>query len=159
MYQSSAWSKLFRPKNESESASLNQYNAYSANPFHRPPSSAATHISAPASEASFRTGHSVTSNDTLKPHNNPYSIDSYYANNSFSSKSPPSSSSNASFVSARSSPPMSSHDLDLDEAECPVCLEPLSFSFRLPGEKPHVVPECGHALHEVRTRSLSLCTP
>ncbi|KAG6854270.1 hypothetical protein C0991_008963 [Blastosporella zonata] len=35
-----------------------------------------------------------------------------------------------------------------DEAECPVCLEPLSFSFRLPGEKPHIVPECGHALHE-----------
>ncbi|EIW79368.1 hypothetical protein CONPUDRAFT_138501 [Coniophora puteana RWD-64-598 SS2] len=35
-----------------------------------------------------------------------------------------------------------------DEGECPVCLEPLSFSFRLPGEKPHVVPECGHALHE-----------
>lgn len=35
-----------------------------------------------------------------------------------------------------------------DEDECPVCLEPLSFSFRLPGEKPHVVPECGHALHE-----------
>ena len=37
-----------------------------------------------------------------------------------------------------------------DEEECPVCLEPLSFSFRLPGEKPHIVPECGHALHEVR---------
>lgn len=36
-----------------------------------------------------------------------------------------------------------------DEQECPVCLEPLSFSFRLPGEKPHVVPECGHSLHEV----------
>lgn len=36
-----------------------------------------------------------------------------------------------------------------DEACCPVCLEPLSFSFRLPGEKPHIVPECGHALHEV----------
>ncbi|KAG1770708.1 Pleckstrin homology domain-containing protein [Suillus occidentalis] len=35
-----------------------------------------------------------------------------------------------------------------DEQECPVCLEPLSFSFRLPGEKPHVVPECGHSLHE-----------
>ncbi|KZV66290.1 hypothetical protein PENSPDRAFT_689085 [Peniophora sp. CONT] len=35
-----------------------------------------------------------------------------------------------------------------EEDECPVCLEPLSFSFRLPGEKPHIVPECGHALHE-----------
>lgn len=47
------------------------------------------------------------------------------------------------------------HDdlLDDNEGECPVCLEPLSFSFRLPGEKPHVVPECGHALHEVSSRS------
>ncbi|EIM86591.1 uncharacterized protein STEHIDRAFT_79088 [Stereum hirsutum FP-91666 SS1] len=45
-------------------------------------------------------------------------------------------------------PVVSSHDATEDEAECPVCLEPLSFSFRLPGEKPHIVPECGHALHE-----------
>lgn len=46
-------------------------------------------------------------------------------------------------------PVVSSHDSD-DEDACPVCLEPLSFSFRLPGEKPHIVPDCGHALHEVR---------
>ena len=46
-------------------------------------------------------------------------------------------------------PVVSSRDATEDEAECPVCLEPLSFSFRLPGEKPHIVPECGHALHEV----------
>lgn len=46
-------------------------------------------------------------------------------------------------------PVVSSHDAE-DEKECPVCLEPLSFSFRLPGEKPHIVPDCGHALHEVR---------
>lgn len=46
-------------------------------------------------------------------------------------------------------PVVSSRDPTEDEAECPVCLEPLSFSFRLPGEKPHIVPECGHALHEV----------
>ncbi|KAI0026489.1 Pleckstrin homology domain-containing protein [Vararia minispora EC-137] len=45
-------------------------------------------------------------------------------------------------------PVVSSRDAQDDEAECPVCLEPLSFSFRLPGEKPHIVPECGHALHE-----------
>ncbi|KAG2011876.1 von Willebrand RING finger domain-containing protein [Coprinopsis cinerea AmutBmut pab1-1] len=44
-------------------------------------------------------------------------------------------------------PVVSNHGRDEDE-ECPVCLEPLSFSFRLPGEKPHIVPECGHALHE-----------
>ena len=46
-------------------------------------------------------------------------------------------------------PIVSSRDATEEEAECPVCLEPLSFSFRLPGEKPHIVPECGHALHEV----------
>jgi len=46
-------------------------------------------------------------------------------------------------------PKVPSRDVTEEEAECPVCLEPLSFSFRLPGEKPHIVPECGHALHEV----------
>lgn len=35
------------------------------------------------------------------------------------------------------------------DPDCPVCCESMSFTFRLPGEKPHVVPECGHALHEV----------
>ncbi|KAI0369830.1 hypothetical protein BV20DRAFT_967520 [Pilatotrama ljubarskyi] len=45
-------------------------------------------------------------------------------------------------------PVVSSHDASDEEEECPVCLEPLSSSFRLPGEKPHIVPECGHALHE-----------
>lgn len=34
---------------------------------------------------------------------------------------------------------------EMSEVECPVCLEPLSH--RLAGEKPHVVPSCGHALH------------
>jgi hypothetical protein len=46
-------------------------------------------------------------------------------------------------------PVVSSLEKAEDEEDCPVCLEPLSFSFRLPGEKPHIVPECGHALHEV----------
>lgn len=32
-----------------------------------------------------------------------------------------------------------------DEPECPICLEPLSL--RLYGERPHVVPQCGHAMH------------
>ena len=50
---------------------------------------------------------------------------------------------------AQNMPIASSRDVTEEEAECPVCLEPLSFSFRLPGEKPHIVPECGHALHEV----------
>jgi hypothetical protein len=48
-------------------------------------------------------------------------------------------------------PVVSTQDGFEDEEECPVCLEPLSFSFRLPGEKPHIVPDCGHALHEVRS--------
>ncbi|KLT46499.1 hypothetical protein CC85DRAFT_238908 [Cutaneotrichosporon oleaginosum] len=34
-----------------------------------------------------------------------------------------------------------------DDAICPLCTESLSFSYRLPGEKPHIIPECGHALH------------
>ena len=55
-------------------------------------------------------------------------------------------------------PIVPSRDTTEEEAECPVCLEPLSFSFRLPGEKPHIVPECGHALHEVPSfRSQILC--
>ena len=36
-------------------------------------------------------------------------------------------------------------DIDIEETSCPVCLELLSF--RLAGEKPHVTPTCGHALH------------
>lgn len=51
---------------------------------------------------------------------------------------------------------VSNHDTLDDEQECPVCLEPLSFSFRLPGEKPHVVPECGHSLHEVSAQIHSI---
>lgn len=59
---------------------------------------------------------------------------------------------------APNAPMVSSRDVTEEEAECPVCLEPLSFSFRLPGEKPHIVPECGYALHEVpRFRVLNLC--
>ncbi|KAG8906352.1 hypothetical protein FRC00_012635, partial [Tulasnella sp. 408] len=47
-----------------------------------------------------------------------------------------------------SAPPVIAHDVTDSDETCPVCLESLAFSFRLPGEKPHVVPECGHALHE-----------
>lgn len=52
-------------------------------------------------------------------------------------------------------PVVTNHSVVEDDDECPVCLEPLSFSFRLPGEKPHIVPECGHALHEVGPNSYS----
>jgi hypothetical protein len=142
---SSSWSKFFKhPHNHKngqqspKSPSLTPY-PYSDNPFHRPPSAAGTTYSSAASEATFRTGHSTqstASNNTIKPPNHLQSSKSSFHSGSHAS-----------------TPPMSSHDLDPDEAECPVCLEPLSFSFRLPGEKPHVVPECGHALHEVRALS------
>lgn len=54
-------------------------------------------------------------------------------------------------------PVVSSPDQLEDEDECPVCLEPLSFSFRLPGEKPHIVPECGHSLHEASLPAFDYC--
>lgn len=38
-----------------------------------------------------------------------------------------------------------------DENTCPICVESLDASFRLPGEKAHVIPECGHTIHEVGT--------
>ncbi|CAO1636982.1 unnamed protein product [Sympodiomycopsis kandeliae] len=50
-----------------------------------------------------------------------------------------------------SSPSISHHhggnesSANLLDSDCPVCLEPLSY--RLAGEKPHVIPNCGHALH------------
>lgn len=45
--------------------------------------------------------------------------------------------------SAKSSPTMV-RDTSAEQADCPVCLE--SLSMRLQGEKPHVVPVCGHKL-------------
>ena len=152
---SSSWSKFFKQPGTSTSngnksipnspRANNGYgnNPYSDNPFHRPPSSTSTYVSNAASEATFRTGHSAApssaSGNTLTPGNSKGLYNQGYIASS----------------TAASTPPMSSHDLDADEAECPVCLEPLSFSFRLPGEKPHVVPECGHALHEVRQDGLT----
>jgi len=44
---------------------------------------------------------------------------------------------------------VSEEDARDDRDNCPVCCESLSFTYRLPGEKPHIVPECGHSLHEV----------
>ena len=63
------------------------------------------------------------------------------------------------FVPMPPAPVVSPHESADDEQECPVCLEPLSFSFRLPGEKPHVVPECGHSLHEVSSLLPSASPP
>ncbi|KAF8329534.1 Pleckstrin homology domain-containing protein [Cantharellus anzutake] len=53
------------------------------------------------------------------------------------------------FHSSKSSHWVISGGLNQEEEErCVICLESLSFSFRLPGEKPQIVPECGHALHD-----------
>lgn len=86
------------------------------------------------------------------------SLHSSYSAASSAKRQPPPSASDfkplhpyAAMVSAPL-PVVSSHNATEEEDECPVCLEPLSFSFRLPGEKPHIVPECGHALHEVSLR-------
>lgn len=35
-----------------------------------------------------------------------------------------------------------------DSETCPICVESLNASYKLPGEKAHVIPDCGHALHE-----------
>ena len=77
------------------------------------------------------------------------SHDSAATSNTSSTDSYPISHPYAAMVSAPL-PVVSAHEGMEEEEECPVCLEPLSFSFRLPGEKPHIVPDCGHALHEVR---------
>ena len=160
-------------------------NTSTANPFHLPPPqerdlsshhhnsavspsssfAATTRLTAPkhtSFSASFRSvfnraPHRAASNNSLNS--------AYTAANSTKSApyaSTPSSSDHvpqhpyAAMVAAPL-PVVSSHAAAEEEEECPVCLEPLSFSFRLPGEKPHIVPECGHALHEVSlilTRSL-----
>lgn len=85
----------------------------------------------------------VSDTHSIASHTDPSS------SSSFSSDPRPPSHPYANMVAAPL-PVVSSHDIPEEEDECPVCLEPLSFSFRLPGEKPHIIPECGHALHEVR---------
>ena len=68
------------------------------------------------------------------------------AANEYTRQQPGSNDVDAYPTSASSASPANqdSH-LDMDETSCPVCLELLSF--RLAGEKPHVTPTCGHALH------------
>lgn len=100
--------------------------------FHRSPHRA-------TSAASLHSAYSASSSSVKPP--------SYTSNADTNSLHP-----YASMVAAPL-PVVSSHDASDEENECPVCLEPLSSSFRLPGEKPHIVPECGHSLHEVSTVS------
>jgi hypothetical protein len=109
---------------------------------YQPSSSSNAFLSAAASSLRGRAPSTSTTTPSIR------SGFSSHSNNSFGSgeKVPYNQPHNAMPASNH---PFSVRDDD-DEAECPVCLEPLSFSFRLPGEKPHIVPECGHALHEVR---------
>jgi hypothetical protein len=37
-----------------------------------------------------------------------------------------------------------------DDETCPICVESLNSSYRLPGERAHITPICGHSLHHVR---------
>ncbi|CAL1715288.1 unnamed protein product [Somion occarium] len=111
-------SHLLPPKHSSISSSFRSV-------FSRPRAQSATSLqSAFASSSSSLQPHPITSSDRFSS-THPYAI-----------------------MVAAPLPVVSSHDATEEEEECPVCLEPLSFSFRLPGEKPHIVPECGHALHE-----------
>jgi hypothetical protein len=47
-------------------------------------------------------------------------------------------------------------DTSIDDANlCPVCNESLSAEYRIAGEKPLVVGECGHEVHYVSDNTLS----
>ncbi|KAL7414666.1 hypothetical protein BDY24DRAFT_414377 [Mrakia frigida] len=52
---------------------------------------------------------------------------------------------------AMAAPPLAlivSSDSDEDETyKCPVCVERMGSDYRIQGEKPDVIPECGHAIH------------
>ncbi|KAF8634545.1 hypothetical protein AX17_004136 [Amanita inopinata Kibby_2008] len=108
----------------------------------KPPASA--HSTDPQKHSSFRPFHSIfrSSKQSRAP--------SIHSARSASTTSSTENQALHPFASMRTAPlpVVSSRDALDDGDECPVCLEPLSFSFRLPGEKPHIVPECGHALHE-----------
>ncbi|KAF4611282.1 hypothetical protein D9613_007054 [Agrocybe pediades] len=96
----------------------------------------------------FKSGFSSVFRKPAKP---PSINSAYSASTAPSDSDIHQASSPAHPYSSQNMPPLpvvSNHSSPEDDEECPVCLEPLSFSFRLPGEKPHIVPECGHALHE-----------
>lgn len=38
---------------------------------------------------------------------------------------------------------------DDDAYKCPVCVEKMGAEYRIQGEKPDVIPECGHSIHHV----------
>ncbi|KAG8898369.1 hypothetical protein FRB99_007488, partial [Tulasnella sp. 403] len=98
------------------------------------------------SNQKHQTNHPDTSTASLNQssfHSNPY------VNPTPSTSYATSSSTHHPYAANPPAPvPVVAHDVNESDETCPVCLESLAFSFRLPGEKPHIVPECGHALHE-----------
>ncbi|KAL5537126.1 hypothetical protein ACEPAF_949 [Sanghuangporus sanghuang] len=112
------------------------------------PSANVAKLNPPATPSSFTERATAFFKQSLRARSSATSLNSSYSTPSAAlfPDPPPSNHPFATMVAAPV-PVVSSHDAE-DEKECPVCLEPLSFSFRLPGEKPHVVPDCGHALHE-----------
>lgn len=105
-----------------------------------------TNLPKPTKSSAFRGLQSVFQR---KPPDRSLSSNSLRSSYSASNASATDSHSPHPYAAMPPLPVVSNNEHVDDEQECPVCLEPLSFSFRLPGEKPHVVPECGHSLHEV----------
>lgn len=129
-HQTSSGHQLREPSALSSRSLLPKSNTFSASfrsVFQRQPSRVPSSNSLRSSHSAASSSHNPASYPSADPRfSHPYAV-----------------------MVAAPLPVVSSHDATDDEDECPVCLEPLSFSFRLPGEKPHIVPECGHALHEV----------
>lgn len=113
----------------------------------RPPAYSQPASASSTPKSSFKAFQSV-----FRKPNRAVSIHSAYSASTTSSENHPSHPYSTMRIAPL--PVVSSRDAVEDEEECPVCLEPLSFSFRLPGEKPHIVPECGHALHEVSPKNI-----
>ncbi|KAI0642348.1 hypothetical protein C8Q79DRAFT_247500 [Trametes meyenii] len=157
-------------KNSSSTPVRHQTELHQSNSHQLPPSSPllTPRTAAPANRAqSFAASFRSVFHRSPQRATSASSLHSAYSGNS-SNKAPSYSTADSASLHpyaamvAAPLPVVSSHDASDEEEECPVCLEPLSSSFRLPGEKPHIVPECGHALHEVSftsLRALRLRTP
>ncbi|KAI0630707.1 hypothetical protein C8Q77DRAFT_1134712 [Trametes polyzona] len=149
---STSWIPIQKSSTARHQTELHQSNSHQLPPSSPllTPRTAAPGNRANSFAASFRsvfqrTPHRATSASSL---HSAYSANSSAKSPSYTASDSASLHPYASMVAAPL-PVVSSHDASDEEEECPVCLEPLSSSFRLPGEKPHIVPECGHALHEV----------
>ncbi|KAI0793775.1 hypothetical protein C8Q74DRAFT_1244671 [Fomes fomentarius] len=151
------------PKIQSQSSTpvRHQFQLHQSDSHHHPPSprplltprasvhpnsSKASSFAASVRSVFHRSPHHAASTNSLR---SAYSASSSVKPPSYTSNPDTASIHPYASMAPAPLPVVSSHDASDEEEECPVCLEPLSSSFRLPGEKPHIVPECGHALHEV----------